>query len=396
MVGANGNPDGTLYAVTTDEGVTYLQGDGSASGSVYWGEGFLWYYTGVQPNTLYSFKVKAANGDSLETSLSGSLGDTTPPAKPSGLTKSGEDPNQSLLTWESVAAADRYELSYGTDAQGTNLGLSSTTEAGILMSGLLPDVVYFWSVRAVSTANGTGEPSSVSYFTTLPPVAPLAPSGFTATAESTTSLSYVWTANSTNEVGFRILDESDEVKALVSAGTYATFESGLAVQHGLLRKVVAYNDAGESSSSLETRYTSIEASQGANWGAPDETSISISSLNTPSNLTFGSSGILFANTTLGTSSGWVAANDAWTSSGLDENVQYSFEISTRNGDGVISATMDAGARYSGISNYGATFEGVSTDQITVYMSFGWPSAVRRIRPYLHKRDRGNRFYLDTL
>lgn len=60
-------------------------------------------------------------------------------------------------------------------------------------------------------------------------------------------------------------------------------------------------------------YTAIETSTGITFGAVTSTSIQVQSTNTPSELTWGSSGLIIENTAAGTNSGWKQNNDFWIS-----------------------------------------------------------------------------------
>ena len=84
---------------------------------------------------------------------------------------------------------------------------------------------------------------------------PVAPSDLTVEASSHGSLDYYWTNNSTDESGFRILDELDTEKALAAAGASSTSEGGLLANTQYTRKVQAYNAFGASTSDAVSRYT---------------------------------------------------------------------------------------------------------------------------------------------
>lgn len=170
-----------------------------------------------------------------------------------------------------------------------------------------------------------------------------APSNFTAVSASTTRLNYAWTDNATDESGFDVLDGSSNIKVSVAANITSTFESGLSVNTQYTRKVQSFNSSASSTSAAVSVYTSIEAAAGATYEGVTDISITIHSSNAPSNLTSGSSGIYFENVTKGTNSGWIQSN-SWTSSDLTANTAYSFNITTRNGEGAITATFDAGSQ----------------------------------------------------
>lgn len=162
---------------------------------------------------------------------------------------------------------------------------------------------------------------------------PPAPSSFAGIASSTSSLSHSWIINSTNESGFYITDGSGNIKVHVAAGTSTTLESGLLPNTLYTSKCVAYNNDGASTSDAVSRYTSIESPSGIDFSGVSSTRITLNASNAFSNLSLGSSGLLFENITAGTSSGWIKTN-TWTSTGLSPDTEYSFRIKTKNGDGI--------------------------------------------------------------
>jgi hypothetical protein len=112
-------------------------------------------------------------------------------------------------------------------------------------------------------------------------------------------------------------------------------DAGLSTNHQYGYRVYARDGLGHltAPSSVSYDYTDIEASTGITFGTITAGSIQVRSTNTPSNLTFGSSGLYYRNDTAGTVSGWLQTNDFWTSSSLHPNTAYSFRVLTRNGDG---------------------------------------------------------------
>jgi hypothetical protein len=62
------------------------------------------------------------------------------------------------------------------------------------------------------------------------------------------------------------------------------------------------------------------------------TNIQVQSINTPSGLSYGTSGLLIENITKGTNSGWKRDNNFWTGGSLSPNTSYNFRAKARNGD----------------------------------------------------------------
>lgn len=98
-------------------------------------------------------------------------------------------------------------------------------------------------------------------------------------------------------------------------------------------------------SSTHYAYTAIEAPAGIGFGTITSTSIQILSTNTPSELTWGSSGLFFENTTNSTNSGWSQTN-LWVSGSLLPNTKYSFRARARNGDGIETGSSPTSSRYT--------------------------------------------------
>ena len=167
------------------------------------------------------------------------------------------------------------------------------------------------------------------------------PSGFNAVPSSSDGLTYNWTRGSLYENGFRILDASNNLKINAAFGAVSTSESQLSANTRYTRKVQAYNAGTCLTSDAVSTYTLIEASTGATCEGITTVSLTIHSANAPSNLVSENSGILFQNITAGTDSGWIKTN-TWTCSPLNPGTSYNFKITTRNGDGTITSTKDAG------------------------------------------------------
>jgi hypothetical protein len=167
----------------------------------------------------------------------------------------------------------------------------------------------------------------------------LSVSNFSAAAFSESRLDYSWIRNSTNESGFAVLDGSNNVKVLAAAGAAATSETGLSANTLYTRKVHAFDAAGASTSDSTAKYTLIETPSSATFEVTTSTGITIRSGHALSNLSSGSSGVLFRNVTAGADSGWIQSN-GWTSSSLSPDTEYVFQITARNSDGTSTPTLE--------------------------------------------------------
>jgi hypothetical protein len=127
----------------------------------------------LSEGTTYYFIVRAYNtsgesGDSNVTTYAvPSAGDTTPPLAPAGI--SGEIVSEDiLLTWESNSEADIsvYRVYYGTSTR--NYGLPIPVEGTeYSISGLEPDVLYYFAVTAVDTSGNESGYSSPEIIKTI-------------------------------------------------------------------------------------------------------------------------------------------------------------------------------------------------------------------------------------
>ncbi|MBN1674457.1 MAG: fibronectin type III domain-containing protein, partial [Kiritimatiellae bacterium] len=90
-----------------------------------------------------------------------------------------------------------------------------------------------------------------------PPEPPAAPSGLTAQALSTSRVALAWTDNSSNETGFRLERRQSGASAWqvtdLAAGTTSHTDTGLLAGTEYIYKIVAYNAAGESAYTPDTR-----------------------------------------------------------------------------------------------------------------------------------------------
>ncbi len=125
--------------------------------------------------------------------------------------------------------------------------------------------------------------------------------------------------------------------------------SGLQANHQYGYRVKAVDGYdNETSYSTPTRYayTAVEVPSGIAFGAVTSTSIQVQSINTPSGLTRGNSGLLIQNTTKGADSGWKQNNNFWTGGSLSPNTSYSFRAKARNGDSVETVYSPSAAKYT--------------------------------------------------
>ncbi|HUS57675.1 MAG TPA: dockerin type I domain-containing protein [Planctomycetota bacterium] len=247
------------------------------------------------------------------------------------------------LDWSNATNATSYDVYFGTSADALSL-LGNTLASSYILPTLECGTTHYWQVVA-KDAHAEAE-GPVWRFTTVacPPVSPTncGHSGNTAG-----SITWTWTDNSSNEQGFRVHNASHTVQWTASANSTSFQETGLSVNTLYTRHAHAYNAEGDSAPSTDaTAYTSIESCNGPTFGTITAASIQAASINTPTGLARGSSGIIICNITNSANSGWRPNNDFWTSSGLIANKAYEFTAQSRNGDTDVTAETTSNVKYT--------------------------------------------------
>ncbi len=138
-------------------------------------------------------------------------------------------------------------------------------------------------------------------------------------------------------------------------------------QYGYRVKAVdGFDNETSYSTPIRYTYTAIETPSEIAFGTVTKTSIQVQSLNTPSGLTRGKSGLLFENTTTGANSGWKQNNTLWASGSLSPNTGYSFRAKARNGDSTETSYSSLASKYTFANSPGiASFSNVTLSCIRV-------------------------------
>jgi hypothetical protein len=218
------------------------------------------------------------------------------------------------------AGSHTHTISGSTASAGTSS--PSTMDA----NGLPPYFEVIFSQRKSSQATVLGvEDSPVPNTPTIQP----------ATAISTTEISWNFTDNSTDELGFKVYDETDTLKVTCDTPDISSCsETGLSENTQYTRKVVAYNAFGDSTfSDTVSAYTKAGNIDIINIETTTDTATMTSS--TFANPTVDSSGYYF-DCTGECHNGineWIQTNTDQ-ATGLENNTSYKFTVKNRNGDGV--------------------------------------------------------------
>ena len=209
-----------------------------------------------------------------------------------------------------------------------------------------------------------------------------APANPGAAAIGLNSITWTWAHNSGDETGFNVyVDAGAGPPATPRHTTPANVQSWqnqpLSPNSQYAFQVAATNGTVESQKTATySTWTLIQPVTGLMFSSVTQTAIDLSAQGTFSYLAAGTSGLRFQNTTQSTDSGWRQHNNAWTSSGLQPNTQYSFTGQSRNGGG--SATTAAiAAKYTLAAVPAALIPAnptISTIDVAIGSSDGNPSS----------------------
>ncbi|MCZ6530258.1 MAG: S8 family serine peptidase [Chloroflexi bacterium] len=189
------------------------------------------------------------------------------PLAPSGLAGTAAGATQVDLTWTDNSAGETgYEVQRKTGSGSfttlANLAANSTSHADTTTTEL---TTHTYRVRASNSGTNSGFSSEVSV--TTPPAAP---TGLTATADSTSAITLTWTDNSAGETGYEIQRKSGggafaAVTTTAANGTSHT-DSGLAAGTTFTYQVRATGTGGNSSFSAEASATTQGGGGGGGGG----------------------------------------------------------------------------------------------------------------------------------
>ncbi|MBN1621627.1 MAG: T9SS type A sorting domain-containing protein [Endomicrobiales bacterium] len=152
--------------------------------------------------------------------------------------------------WGILQSTDNFNLNVSTALQFSD-NIVSTTHT---VTGLQPLTTYWFMVRAY---NGNGIPTTFDIVveTTTLKGAPDAPLDFIGVALSTGSILWSWVDNSSDEDGFRVMSDANDVLVELSADVTWWIETDLEVNTAYNRHCDAFSLSGSSSSNSDVCYT---------------------------------------------------------------------------------------------------------------------------------------------
>ncbi|MFJ3927632.1 fibronectin type III domain-containing protein [Streptomyces sp. NPDC090022] len=149
--------------------------------------------TGLAPQTAYAFSVRARDAAGNVSASGAPVSATTPAARPEDVTAPtapataegrAEGPRTARLAW-GPATDDTAVTAYDVYQGGVRIHTAGGSETATLLTGLRPDTVYTFTVRARDGADNSS-PDGPPVEVTTPPAdgrgPGTAPAGFTATA----------------------------------------------------------------------------------------------------------------------------------------------------------------------------------------------------------------------
>jgi subtilisin family serine protease len=230
----------------------------------------IWQNNGLSSGQTYSYRVIAYNGtgDSVPSNEATA---TTPsvPVAPSNLQATLTSPLLITLNWSDNSNNEngfriwRRIGSVGSFNEIASVGPNVTSYQN---SGLTAGVSYFYRVTAINTFGESIESNEASATTPgVPQTPPAAPSGLTATPNSSSQVTLSWTDNSGNEAGFRLRRKDPGSSGWVEIATVGAnvtnFQNtGLTASTSYVYQVTAYNSIGESAGSNEVDVTTLSQS----------------------------------------------------------------------------------------------------------------------------------------
>ncbi|MEK7464325.1 MAG: fibronectin type III domain-containing protein [Patescibacteria group bacterium] len=169
----------------------------------------------LNADTTYHYRVRSCNNNSCSLysniafakTLAANAQPPSAPPVPTNLSAAAASISQINLSWTDVSSEDNYKIERSADGTAFT-SITNAVSANVITysdTGLDANAKYYYRLSACN-AGGCSTPSSVANATTLspPPVAPPAPSNFSAAAASVSQINLAWIDNSNNETKFEI------------------------------------------------------------------------------------------------------------------------------------------------------------------------------------------------
>jgi autotransporter-associated beta strand protein len=314
--------------------------------------------------------ITSAEGPDLFTSTCASFDDATltvstpigTPAAPSGLMATAASSSEIDLSWTNNATNQTgFQIDQATSSDFSQNLTTVTVGANATSyraTGLAAGTAYYYRVHAI---NGNGQSADTATASaTTQSTTPIAPSGLTATAASSSEINLSWTNNATNQTGFQIdqATSSDFTQNLttVTVGANATTYSAMGLSAGTTYyyQVRAVNSNGNSANSSPASATTLAtipvAPSGLTATAISGSQINLSWTNNATNQTgFQIDQATSSDFTQNLTTVTVGANvTSFSAMGLSSTTTYYYRVRAFNSAGDSSNTSTASATTSAV------------------------------------------------
>ena len=314
---------------------------------------------GLTASTPYYYVVKAVNsagisGYSSEATATTSAPAVVAPGVPTGLGATAQSSTSIAVSWTTVTGATSYQIFRSTTSGSAYTQVGTSASSPFTDVGLTASTPYYYVVKAVNSAGISGYSSEATATTSAPPVvAPGAPTGVGATAQSSTSIAVTWTAV-TGATSYTIFRSATSGGAYTQVGTSASSpftDVGLTPSTPYYYVVKAVNSAGTSGYSSEATATTSAppvvapgAPTGVGATAQSSTSIAVSW----TAVTGATSYTIFRSATSGGTYAQVgtSASSPYTDVGLTPSTAYFYEVKAINSAGTSGYSSEATATTS--------------------------------------------------
>ena len=326
---------------------------------------------GLNPSTTYHYKIAASNsGGTGEQSSTTST--TTRSGTPEDVTAETASSTSITIRWSAVSGATGYRIYRSTSDTGTFTEVGTSTTTSYTNTGLTAGTNYFYKVAAYNSG-GQGVQSNAVNVNAVG-----TPTGVTATAASTSSITVSWNSV-TGATGYRIYRSTSSSGTFTEVGTSTTLSftnTGLTAGTIYYYKVAAYNSSGTGSQSSTVNTTPIP-------GIPTgltATSSSASSITVSWSSVSGATGYIIyrSDSASGTfSQVGTSTTTSYTNSYLSAGTTYYYKVAASNNGGASEMTNAISAIT--LPNYptGVTATVASSNSI----SLNWSSVASGVTGY---------------
>ena len=294
--------------------------------------------SGLAANTSYEYQLESCNDNGCS-GRSSFVSATTAPATPSALTASAQSDSAISITWSAVAGAAYYKLYRSTDggsfAQiGENIAATVTVD-----SGLAANTSYKYQLAACNGNGCSGRSSVVSA-----PTAPEPPLALTASAQSGSAISIIWSAvaDATHYKLYRSTVGGSFAQIGGDIAATVTVDSGLAANTSYKYQLESCNDNGCSDRSAAVSATTALPPP----PAPTATAQNASAISITWSAVADATHYKLYRATDGGSFDQIGERIAATvtvDSGLDANTLYKYQLESCNDNGCSGRSREVSA-----------------------------------------------------